>query len=76
MTIDQEKNYILQHPKYKNSMKWRDRVMCMPDPQVHAIFKQFQKADYKKIERELKQQEKENAQYHQINMFEYMEGLR
>lgn len=74
MTIDQEKTYILQHPKYKNSMTWRDRVMRMPDPQVHAIFKQFQKVDYKKIERELKAQEKENKKYHQINMFEYMEA--
>ena len=46
----------------------------MPDPQVHAIYKQFQKVDYKKLERELKAQEKENANYHQINMFEYMEG--
>ena len=74
MTIDQERNYILQHPKYKNSMTWRGRVMKMPDPQVHAIFKQFQKVDYKKLERELRQQEKENTKYHQVNMFEYMEG--
>lgn len=73
MTIEQERNYILQHPKYRNSIKWRMRVMRMPIPQVHAIFKQFQKADYKKIERELKEQEKNNRNYHQINMFEYME---
>lgn len=74
MTIEQERNYISKHPKYKNSPKWIDRVMRMPDPQVHAIYKQFQKVDYKKLERELKAQEKENANYHQINMFEYMEG--
>ena len=73
MTIDQERTYIMQHPKYKNSVNWRARVMKMPDPQVHAIFKQFQKVDYKKIEREMKEREKNNKKYHQINMFEYME---
>jgi len=72
MTIDQERTYILQHPKYKGHKGWWSKVMKMPDPQVHAIFKQFQKVDYKKLEREMKAQEKENEQYHQINMFEYM----
>ena len=75
MTIDQERNYIAKHPYYKNSPKWLARVMRMPEPQVHAIFKRFQKADYEKLERELKAQEKENAKYHQINMFEYMEAI-
>lgn len=74
MTIDQMRSYICNHPKYKDSSKWKARVMRMPDPQVYAIFKQFQKVDYKKLERELKQQEKENAKYHQINMFEYEES--
>lgn len=74
MTIDQERTYIMQHPKYKNSVKWKDRVMRMPEPQVHAIYKQFQKADYNKIARELKAQNKENVKYHQIDMFEYMEN--
>lgn len=74
MTIEQERSYILQHPKYKNSIAWWSKVMRMPDPQVHAIYKQFQKVDYKKIEHELKNQEKDNANYHQINIFEYMEG--
>lgn len=76
MTIDQERNYILQHPKYKHSMIWRNRVMRMPDYQVHAIYKQFQKVDYKKLEKELKKHGKENEQYHQVNMFEYMEDLK
>lgn len=75
MTIDQERNYISQHPKYKDSPRWRARVMRMPDPQIHAIYKQFQKVDYKKLEREMKKQEKENEQYHQMNMFEYMDDL-
>ena len=75
MTIDQERSYILQHPYYKNSPKWIARVMKMPDPQVHAIYKKFQKADYAKLEREMKQQNKENEQFHQMNMFEYMEGV-
>lgn len=73
MTIDQERTYIKQHPKYRGSVKWIDRVNRMPDPQVHAIYKKFREADYKKIERELKAQRKENEQYHQINMFEYKE---
>lgn len=76
MTIDQERNYIAKHPYYKNSPKWLARVMCMPEPQVHAIFKRFQKVDYEKLERELKQREKDNAKYHQINMFEYMEASK
>lgn len=76
MTIDQERTYIMQHPKYKNSVKWKDKVMRMPEPQVHAIYKQFQKADYKKIARELKAQNKENANYHQVDMFEYMKELK
>ncbi len=74
MTIDQERTYIMQHPKYRHSVNWRARVMKMPDSQVHAIYKQFQKLNYKKIEKEVKQQNKDNEQYHQIDMFEYMEG--
>ncbi len=74
MTIEQMRNYICQHPKYKESPKWKARVMRMPEPQVYAIYRQFKKADYKQIARELKEQEKENQNYHQIDMFEYMEG--
>lgn len=72
MTIDQERTYIMQHPKYKNSQKWRARVMRMPEPQIHAIFKQFQKVDYNKVQKQLD----ENKQYHQMNMFEYKEGKK
>lgn len=74
MTIDQMRTYICQHPKYRNSPKWKARVMRMPEPQVFAIYNQFKKADYKKIEKELKAQEKDNQNYHQIDIFEYMEG--
>lgn len=76
MTIDQERSYILQHPLYKNSMTWHAKVMRMPDSQVHAIYKKFQKVGYKELEREIKKQNKENEKYHQINMFEYMEGMK
>ena len=75
MTIDQERNYILKHPKYAKYVNWQDKVMRMPDAQVHAIYKQFQKLDDKKIERELKQQEKDNRSYHQMTMFEYLEEM-
>lgn len=74
--IDEMRTYICQHPKYKNSVSWRARVMKMPVPQIIAIYKQFQKVDYRKIEREMKRQEKDNKKYHQINMFEYMDELK
>lgn len=76
MTIEQMRDYISKHPAYKNSPTWIARCKKMPDPQVFAIYKQFQKVDYKKLERELKKQDKENEQYHQVNMFEYMEGMK
>lgn len=76
MTIEQMRNYLCQHPKYKDSLKWKTRVMNMPAPQVYAIYNQFKKADYKKIAREIKAQEKENKNYHQMDMFEYMEGMK
>ena len=68
MTIAQMRLYLAEHPKYKNSDRWRRRVANMPEPQVYAIFKQFQKADNKAKE--------EQDKYHQIDMFEYMEGLK
>lgn len=74
MDVMQMRNYIAKHPKYKNSPRWIDRVMRMPEPQVYAIYRQFQKADYRKIERDLKKKDKENTQYHQMNIFEYMEA--
>ena len=70
MTINQERTYIMNHPYYKGSVKWTDRVLRMPDPQVHAIFMKFQQVDYKKLEKELKDRDKENRNYHQINIFE------
>ena len=62
MSIEQMRVYIAEHPKYKNSPNWRYRC-------------QTRKMDYKKIEKELKAQDKDNQNYHQINIFEYMEGL-
>ena len=75
MTIEQMRNYISKHPAYKNSPRWRDRCMRMPEPQVFAIYKKFKEVDYKKLERELKQQDKDGNDYHQINMFEYLEEM-
>ena len=76
MTIDQERNYIMQHPKYKNSVKWKDRVLRMPDNQVHAIYMKFRwSTDYKDIEKAIKAQNKDNANYHQVDMFEYMKEM-
>ena len=71
MTIDQERDYILKHPYYKNSVTWKARVMNMPDAQVHAIYKNFQKVDYAKLERNLRKRESDNK-FHQIDIFEYL----
>ena len=75
MSIEQMRVYIADHPKYKNSPNWRYRCQTMPSSQVVAIYNNFRKMDYKKIEKELKAQDKDNQSYHQINIFEYMEGL-
>lgn len=72
--MNQMRTYISQHPKYRNSPKWKARVMRMPENQVVALYNKFRELDYKKIERQMKQQEKENQNYHQVDMFEYMEG--
>ena len=74
--IRQMRDYISRHPRYKNSNTWRDRVQRMPENQVIAIFYKFQKQDYKKIEREMKvEKEPVKEQFHQVTMFEYMEGV-
>lgn len=74
--MNQMRTYISQHPKYRNSPKWKDRVMRMPENQVVALYNKFRELDYKKIERQMKQQEKENQNYHQVDIFEYMEGQK
>lgn len=76
MDMNQMRTYISQHPKYRNSPKWKARVMRMPENQVVALYNKFRELDYKKIERQMKQQEKENQNYHQVDMFEYMEGQK
>ena len=75
MSIEQMRVYIAEHPKYKNSPNRRYRCQTMPSNQVVAIYNNFRKMDYKKIEKELKAQDKDNQNYHQINIFEYMEEL-
>lgn len=72
MSIDQMRDYISKHPKYKNSPRWIDRVRRMPDAQVFAIYKQFQKVDYRKMEKELKEREKDKYEYHQMTIFDLM----
>lgn len=74
--MNQMRTYISQHPKYRNSLKWKARVMRMPENQVVALYNKFRELDYKKIEKQMRQQEKENQNYHQVDMFEYMEGQK
>ena len=61
MSIEQMRVYIAEHPKYKNSPNWRYRCQTMPSSQVVAIYNNFRKMDYKKIEKELKAQDKEEV---------------
>ena len=76
MTLEQMRNYIMEHPRYKNSPTWKAKCLKMPAPQVVAIYKQFQKVNYNKIAKEMKAQEKDNKNYHQMDMFEFMEGIK
>lgn len=76
MQMHEMRMYIANHPRYKNSFSWRAKCQTMSERQVAAIYERFKNLDYKKIEREMKQTNKSNEQYHQINMFEYMEGLK
>ena len=73
MNMKEMRLYIAQHPKYKNSPAWIDRCQRMPERQVVAIYNNFKKQDYKKMEKEMRKTEKQNSNYHQITMFEYME---
>ena len=70
MDIRQMRIYISQHPRYKNSASWKARCQTMPDRQVVAIYNNFIKQDFRKIEKEIKQINKSNEQYHQIDIFE------
>ena len=58
MSIEQMRVYIAEHPKYKNSPNWRYRCQTMPSSQVVAIYNNFRKMDYKKIEKEIQRQRK------------------
>jgi hypothetical protein len=44
----------------------------MPESQVVAIFKKFQKLNYRKIRKEIDTTEKENANYRQMTIFDLM----
>lgn len=74
MTIEDMRYHVENHPKYRDSPRWRDRVRRMPDEQVFAIYEKFKLEDYRKIEREMKETKKSNDQFHQMDIFEYMEG--
>lgn len=74
MQMNEMRNYISQHPLYKNSPAWRDRCQRMKESQVVAIYNKFKLQDWKKLEKVIKKNEKSNEQYHQMDMFEYMEG--
>lgn len=71
MTIAQMRNYIAQHPKYKNSMYWKAKVTNMPERQVVAIYNKFKQIDYREEQKKLDASRGEEK-YHQIDMFEYM----
>lgn len=74
--IAQMREYISKHPRYKNSMAWRDRCQRMPSNQVVAIYNKFLQQNYTKIERDMQAEKSKPETYHQMDMFEYMEGKR
>lgn len=49
-----------------DTMSWKVKVSKMPVAQVIAIYRYFQKRD------ELLQKKEEDLNYHQIDMFEYL----
>lgn len=75
MDMNQMRDYISKHPKYRNSPKWKARVMRMPENQVVALYSKFRQLDYNKIEKEMKELEANNSKYHQMDMFEYEEEM-
>ena len=75
MTVDQMRNYICQHPKYKNSMYWKQKVMTMPENQVVAIYHKFKQINYGEEQKKVDAR-KEGSEYHQIDMFEYLSERR
>ena len=66
MTVNDMRNYICQHPKYRHNEHWKNRVMHMPENQVFAIYNRFKKLDFKKEAKE---------EYHQMNLFEYLKEM-
>ena len=45
MDMNQMRTYISQHPKYRNSPKWKARVMRMPENQVVALYNKFRELE-------------------------------
>lgn len=71
MTIDWMKEAI---GRVYDSAGWKERVRRMPDYQVVAIYKNFQRRDaFKKAETRRRRNERENKKYHQITIGEYLE---
>lgn len=70
MTVNEMRTFIIQHPKYKNSMYWKEKVLRMPDNQVIAIYNKFRQKSYEQIEKDLTVAD--NNQYHQMDIFEYV----
>lgn len=73
MKMQDMRNYIATHPRYKNSMRWKVKCQTMPERQVVAIYEKFKTLDYAQIARDMLLAENvTDKQYHQIDIFEYL----
>lgn len=44
MSIDEMREALINHPKYRDGRNWKQKVMKMPDNQVFAIYKRMEGA--------------------------------
>lgn len=68
-TISDMRLYLMR--QYPESMFWHEKVRKMPTRQVVAIFKKMYGKSREGLERSVERE----ANYHQIDMFEYMASL-
>lgn len=61
--------------KVYNSQKWRNRVSAMPANQVIAVYNRMRENGTIEYAKERRARELEDAKYHQVTMFEYMEEM-
>lgn len=71
MTIEQMRNRLMYNTQYSESVSWQDKVKHMSPTQVYAIYISFRKNNKFKAKRKTKPKE----EFHQITIYEYLEGI-